>query len=547
MKKICTVSKKEFEITDADLEFYKKINVPPPTLCPTERRRRRLAWRNERNLYRRKCDGTGQSIVSVFPPEVPFPVFKNTHWWGDAWDGLDFGRDFDFSRDFFPQFFELYSVVPQIATMNDHSVKSENCEFCQDFSNGKNCFLVSGSWFIRDSMYSDNCNHCTDVVDCTSVNLKCELVYESLNCQHVYSSAFLENCENCSDCWFGLELKGCKNCFGCVNLRQKEFHIFNEPHTREEYFEKLKKFDSGSHAQVENMKQYFSQFSQKFPRKFAQLLHCENCTGDQLFHCKDFNGFESFNSQDSKFIDRVDSSLWSYDIIQTGKPSWCCDCVTPDGSWMVVFSNWCWNCKNLACCDNCHSCEDCFGCVGLKRKKFCIFNQQFSESEYHELREKIISKMTETGEWGELFPIKFSPFPYNETQAFEHFPLSKSDVSSRGWKWRDDPEISKTAGQEIPDHISKIDDDWLKKILVCEISHKKFKLEKQELNFYRKMKLPIPRICPRARHENRRKKLPLWKLFSRKCDACAAEISSPFSPDSPERIFCEKCYLDFVG
>ena len=66
--KTCTVSGQEFTITDKDQEFYEKMDVPLPTLCPDERRRRRLAIRNDLSLYNRKCDKTGKSIISVFAP-----------------------------------------------------------------------------------------------------------------------------------------------------------------------------------------------------------------------------------------------------------------------------------------------------------------------------------------------------------------------------------------------------------------------------------------------------------------------------------------------
>jgi hypothetical protein len=73
--KICKHCQSSFEITDKDLELYdkispsfpspdslvsglKKIQIPSPTLCPDCRQQRRLSFRNERNLYRRKCDAT---------------------------------------------------------------------------------------------------------------------------------------------------------------------------------------------------------------------------------------------------------------------------------------------------------------------------------------------------------------------------------------------------------------------------------------------------------------------------------------------------------
>ena len=70
--KTCEVSRKEFPIYKSDLEFYDKISpvfdnqkfdIPTPKLCPEERARRRLAWRNERKLYRRNCDATGKPII----------------------------------------------------------------------------------------------------------------------------------------------------------------------------------------------------------------------------------------------------------------------------------------------------------------------------------------------------------------------------------------------------------------------------------------------------------------------------------------------------
>jgi hypothetical protein len=61
------VSGNEFPIYQSDVDFYEKISptfngkkyaVQTPTLCPEERQRRRLMFRNERKLYKRTCDAT---------------------------------------------------------------------------------------------------------------------------------------------------------------------------------------------------------------------------------------------------------------------------------------------------------------------------------------------------------------------------------------------------------------------------------------------------------------------------------------------------------
>ncbi len=210
-------------------------------------------------------------------------------------------------------------------------------------------------------------------------------------------------------------------------------------------------------------------------------------------------------------------------------------------------------------CEQCFNSKNCFGCVGLRNKQFCIFNRQFSKSEYEKEVAKIISKMQKTGEWGQFFPVEISPFPYNDSVAHGYFPLSKSDVSSCGWKWgdRNSPlksEAKKSSflkedlgGFKIPEKISDVSDDILSEVLACDLCTKNYKLQKMELDFYRKMKLPIPRICPDCRYASRMKLRNPRQLFPRKCDECAVEISSPFSPDSPERILCEKCFLSKIN
>jgi hypothetical protein len=558
MKKICAVSGVEFEITDKDLKFYEKMGVSAPTLCPEERERRRLAWRNERSLYKRKCDSCKKNIISIHHDKQKYPVYCSTCWFGNDFDGMKYGRDFDFSRPFFEQFRELYDEVPQIAIVNDNGTKSENCEYCQDFSNGKNCYLVMGSWFLKDSFYSLDCNYVRDVMDCRSVILESELCYECVDCQRIYNCAFLQDCQNCHDSWFLKDCIGCSNCFGCVNLRNKEYYFLNEKCTPEEYKKKVEDLQLHKHSNLDGMRDNFVKFVQKFPHRDAQFFNTTGCTGDHLYNCKNVLGFNTFNGEESKFVDRIDSPKHCYDIVQTGGPQWCCDCITPDSSYMVAFSSWCWNCKNIACSDNCRGSGDLFGCISLQRKNYCILNKQYSKEEYFALREKIITHMKETplrqcsggqaGEWGEFFPIELSPFGYNEADANGYHPLSREEVQKRGWQWKEDEktDYKRATLSEIPDSIHDVRDNICEEILACAVCQKNYKIQKEEFKFYQKMHLPIPRKCPDCRHTGRIAIRNPQKLFDRTCDKCSVPIQTTFSPDKKEQVFCEKCYLDTV-
>ena len=135
--KHCKQCNSSFEITDKDLEFYDKVSpkfngvkysIPSPTFCPDCRQQRRLAWRNERKLYKRKCDATGKPMISMYSPDKTFKVYAQYFWWSDKWDAMEYGVDFDFSKSFFKQFEELVKVVPHNSLIN-HFKSNENSDY----------------------------------------------------------------------------------------------------------------------------------------------------------------------------------------------------------------------------------------------------------------------------------------------------------------------------------------------------------------------------------------------------------------------------------
>ena len=86
----CRQCSTPFTITDRDMAFYEKVSpifagkkelIPPPTLCPECRQIRRMNFRNERKLYRRKCDLTGKSIIAAHDPDKPHRIYDFYAWW----------------------------------------------------------------------------------------------------------------------------------------------------------------------------------------------------------------------------------------------------------------------------------------------------------------------------------------------------------------------------------------------------------------------------------------------------------------------------------
>ena len=92
--KNCRLSGENFFITDKDLEFYdkispvfdgKKYSIPSPTLCPAERTKRRMMFRNFQSLYNRKSDLSGKQMISMYHSGASFPVYTIDEWWSDDW------------------------------------------------------------------------------------------------------------------------------------------------------------------------------------------------------------------------------------------------------------------------------------------------------------------------------------------------------------------------------------------------------------------------------------------------------------------------------
>jgi len=285
--------------------------------------------------------------------------------------------------------------------------------------------------------------------------------------------------------------------------------------------------------------------------KFSYLLNCENCSGGNLKDCKNtFYSFNASNSEDCRYLydvlDAKDCQDLNYSLY---KPELSYELISTLNMVKSAFSMASHYNNEVYYCDLTNNSSNLFGCIGLKHKQYCILNKQYTKEEYEDLVPKIIEHMTKTDEWGQFFPVTLSPFAYNETVANEYYPLTKEDVLKKGWRWKDDSDSDsshKVVEFKIPDNISNVTDDICKHALTCQVSGKHYKIIQQELEFYRKMNLPIPRRCPDQRHKDRSDLREPRKLWNRKCSKCGKLTESVYEPGRSEKIYCEECYLKEV-
>lgn len=215
------------------------------------------------------------------------------------------------------------------------------------------------------------------------------------------------------------------------------------------------------------------------------------------------------------------------------------------GAYQVLFSATCFSSQRLLYCFQCHNSTDCFGCSGLKKKQYCIFNKQYTKDTYEALVAKIIEHMQSTAEWGEFFPLSFSGFGYNETIAYEQLPSDRVGILARGGLWRDDEKVIHSP-RSIPDSIHEIGDTVLKEKLRCETCHKSYRIIGQELLYYRKQLLPLPRHCFSCRHLARLQKRNPQKLWKRSCSQCGVNLQTAINSNNSRALYCEACYQKLV-
>jgi hypothetical protein len=562
-KRVCQGCKKEFLIEPEDFLFYEKMRVPPPTWCPECRMIRRFLFRNNRFLFRRKDDASGKEIFSSFPSQAPVKVYDRDYWWSDKWDPMEYEREYDFSRSFFEQFKDLLYSVP---LYSKSTINLINSDYCDQAGFLKNCYLCFDSGNSENSAYTTWMDSVKDSFDIYDV-FKSEFCYESSLINQSYDIFFSMDCEHCTDVWFSKDLVGCDNCFGCVNLRNKSYYIFNKPYAKEAYAEELKKLKLGSYRSVQEILKKAHEFWMQFPAKYLHGYHNVNVSGEDIQYAKNVHYSHGVqNAENIKYSQELLNKVTdAYDYTNFGYNSSLIYESTTCG-FESSGLKFCWECwdgtRDLEYSAYCTTSSNLFGCVGLRKKEYCIFNKQYTKEEYFGLRDKIVEHMNE---------MPYIDVPGRTYRYGEFFPLSKEEAEGKGYTWRE-PEVKEfqttVRAENLPDRIGDVTDEILKEVIACSVCAKAYRIIPMEFKFLQKMQLPLPRACPNCRFLERFKLINPPKFWRRVCQCngaaderniyqnvashphgankCQNEFETSYSSDRQEIVYCESCYQNEV-
>ena len=562
----CRLSGKEFIVTDKDVELldkispifdFKKYSLPSPTLSPEERQKRRLTFRNERKMYKSKCSKTGREIISLYSPDKNYIVYDQKVWWWDDWNPTTYGQNVDFEKPFFEQFRNVFEAAPKLSLL---SINCENSEYTNFTHTSKNCYLCVGTTNSEEVLYSNFVRDVKNVIDST-FTYESELIYYGMDVTRCYHCFFVKNCVQCQDSFGIEECDNCNHCIGCYGLKNKEYHVFNKPVSKEQFQTTWE--NALTHAGSLKILADLKSLREKQYVRNMHLINCENCFGDQIDNGKNgYMCFDAKNIENARYTYFSPKNINVIDCAYTAplglEYSWECNSSVGGSHCFGTFHFW--HGSRVYYSISCQGSDDLFWCVSIKKGKNMILNRAYSQDEYEKLCGKIIDHMRQSGEWGEFFPTSLSAFGYNETVAQEYFPMTEEDVREKWWKWYDgenkntyigsyysplwiDAYNEKIVGQ---DTAQKNIDELLAWILKCETTQKPFKIIKQELAFYIENKLPIPTKHPDQRHKERMSLRNPRELHERICPECQKKMITTYRPDRPEKVVCEECYRKIV-
>ncbi|HEY4513340.1 MAG TPA: hypothetical protein VJH06_02400 [Candidatus Paceibacterota bacterium] len=548
--KICADCKEEFTIDSGDLILYEKVGLEIPEQCFFCRTKQYLAFWTFGKFRRGKSDFSGEDLITVLPENSRYPIYKSHEWWGDSWDPMSYGMDYDSNRSFFDQLKELQEKVPRPHQIGKNN---QNCDWCDGTWESKNCYLTRCMFRGENISYGYRVKNSKDSHDVYFV-FNVQNSYDCLECHDSFNLNFSENCKDCIDSYFLFDCRSCQDCFMCWNLRNKQYCIQNKQYTKEEYFVELKKFKLDSHKEILKLKADFVNIVKREAVHRENFnLRTTNSVGNYLINCdKCVNVFSWEDSQNCRnqvrgfgtkdCIDQV--SVLNSELSGNNAGNG----IT--GGYSLKHSAWS-DARYSEYLDSCLDVEYCFGCIGLRKKKYCVLNKQYEKEEYEALKDKVIQDMQNRGEYGKFLPYSMAYCDYNLSNGMMYFPdVSKEEIQKIGgyWSEKDFSSNDGVSSLELPDSINNTPESITAQALICPESKYRFNISSAEYKFHKNKGFALPRIHFDLRMLKNARKIAVLKSYFYNCVYCKKDIHAYYPPEwGYQKIACEECYKQNIA
>lgn len=552
-ERTCLASGRIWMMDEGEISWYKKFNMPPSEYHPETKTKLFGSTWAAFSWWWNKDALTGEKVLTHVHPYSPFKVISDDEWYKQ--DFISYGRDYDPNRSFFDQLHDLACEVPFSAWKNFE--KPINSIARVSFGDEDSYFVVASR--SRRTAYTENVLDIEDSLEAVISNN----IYRShsvLHSQRISDSYCVRESYDCMKSWFVFDCRDCENCFGAWNKRHKKYLWFNEQLSKEEWEKRFEQVDTTSYKEMNAYrKKFYEAIASEAIWPSAFMVKCENSTGEYITNCVDCVRAWGSDGSKNEFHCKW-GQMGSEDNFQGVCPGSnnCFMSSAAISSSRAHFSYFVTRCQDVEYCIECYDCESCFGCTNLRRKKFCIFNKQYSEEEYWKKVDEIKCAMLDRREYGRYMDGRFNYVPRDSSNGrtlYEDFadvelahlniPEYKHDLNGAfgDWSGKDFHSIS-----ELPDSVNDIDvTTFSKTAFRCEEIDRPYTYALLELRLNKQLKTPMSRKHFIQRITDLWMELNVDAFHGGICAKCNDEVEYAKNRVFPNRkVYCLKCYHDHL-
>ncbi|MFH1404815.1 MAG: hypothetical protein ABIH21_01800 [Patescibacteria group bacterium] len=550
----CELTGERWQMDEEEIGWYKKFNVPPSPFSPKARMWHLSSYMTTYQWWWNKHFDSGAPVLTYLHPKAGIRVLPDKEWFEKDFSSTN--KEFTTQKPFFEIFRELQLGIPVNATRN---VKEPERSIATVSMGDVDSYFVAGcrskkSYYGEDVLDQEgtiDANGSLNLTDCYHIN----------HSQRMHGCKFAYECFDCMGSSFIFDCRNCENCFGAWNKRNAKYLWWNEQLTEEEWEKRYSEVNLGSWKILSEIKKkFFEVMAQQaiWPADFNQ--HSENCSGEYMTKCTNCKmcvlGVDATDNWGC--IGMYNARGNAFSIVIPGDNNYQSGMVGETSN--CKFSSSLIRSDDLEYSFNCYNCEHCFGCVGLRHKKFHIFNKEYYEDEYWQKVDELKCSMLDRGEYGRPLPTNFSfgYFPESGIACYLGVELNDEEWTKSGML-KFDPWDDGAYGEmridadnlvdraTLPDHVDEMDDEWTKKPIMDEGIKRPFAYLKPEMEFYRQHKIAPPRDHFTARIRGLMRASNALLPVEMECKKCSKKMIVNENPTFKNRkIYCHECYLGFL-
>ncbi|MBI2485213.1 hypothetical protein HYW18_03650 [Candidatus Uhrbacteria bacterium] len=551
-ERVCALTGEKWNMTEEEIGWYKKFNVPPHSCAPIPRLKQLLGFPVGIAIWKKPHAETKEPLLTFVHPDSPYQVIPDRDWHNREFAQTT--RELDPGEPFFAQFQQLAYSIP-VGALRDEgsSTNSVGVDMikCQD------TYLLFGGADLQRVLYASVSFHGSDSA-CITNTLRVNESYHINAAENMHHCTYCFQCGDCINSAFLFDCSRCQDCFGATNKKDKQFIFWNEQLSEGEYRKRLEMVDLRSRRTWNECSERYLEMirGEGYFRDHFNFATDVESTGEYLVRatrCRESYWVEGSTDLFQCWMSLDDRDSMSVVWLGWGDAAYCSADIAYYHN--LKFCSRSWRCQDLEYCMDCYDCEHCFGCVGLKKKKFHIFNKPYGEEEYWQRVDEIKCAMLDRGEYGMFFPASLSQTGFQFSMGEFYFGYSDDELKKFGAPTFDPTKgnINESEGllkaSELPDRLLDIDvSQHVGKPILDESLNRLYTITPAELAFYQKHRLPIPdkHFLTRLLHLVRHSNVPIPEETT--CAICCTSVTTSRNAlfSSRRRVLCRPCYLRYM-